>query len=205
MYVCGVCNFEAESIALLLTHNACAHSKEDSFKCYKCNTAYKTAAILQRHTLLNHKPTHFCEHCGKKFLNKQGVDRHINSTHRQLSPLEFQCVKCSASFDTMDKMEDHLVVHYTNPSSIFNCNHCSRSFSSFLAKKKHIELEHIPEFECEICHVVLPSREAMDKHNNSVHQPKKSGNKMYACTTCGLYFTSIKDILAHRKIHSSTE
>lgn len=203
VYICGVCNFEAESMALLLSHRSRSHSNnKSSFQCPQCSTYYRTPGLLKRHTSLHHSVLHICNSCDKKFPNKQSLERHINTQHN-ITPLEFQCVKCNAYFDTMDKMEDHLVVHYTNPSSTFTCNHCDQSFTTFAAKNKHIDLEHIIEIECSICHVILPTKEAMDKHNNSVHQPKKKGNKMYACTNCGKYFSTIKEVLKHRETHVS--
>lgn len=200
VYICGMCNFEAESMVTLNSHQSRVHLDMENYKCSECPTYYKTIGLLKRHITMHHSVTHICKYCDKKFSNKQSLDRHINC-HHNVTPLEFQCVKCNAYFDTMDKMEDHFVVHYTNPSNSFRCNHCDRSFTTYVAKNKHIYLEHLIEIECDICHVVLPSKEAMDKHNNSVHRPKKKENKMYACTTCGKYFSGLKDILNHRETH----
>lgn len=204
VYICNQCSFEAESMTMLLSHRTRVHLDMGNYKCSDCPTHYKTPGLLKRHISMHHDMAHVCKYCEKRFSNKQTLDRHINSQHN-ITPLEFQCVKCNAYFDTMDKMEDHLVVHYTNPSSTFSCNLCDRTFTSYAAKNKHIDLEHMVEIECDICHVVLPTKEAMDKHNISVHQPKKKGNKKYACTTCGKCFSDIKDILNHREIHLSNE
>lgn len=205
VYICGVCNFEAESMGLLLSHRTLAHlDNVGSYNCTECPSNFKTPGILKRHITMHHESTHICKYCDKRFSKKSSVDRHIESHHSN-SPLEFQCVKCHAYFDTMDKMEDHLVVHYASPSNLFSCNQCDRLFTTYAAKNKHIDLEHVFEIECDICHVVLPTKEAMEKHNNSVHQPKKKGDKMYACTKCGKYCSGIKDILNHRKTHLSDE
>lgn len=202
VYICSECNFEAESMMFLVSHRTRFHFDMGSFECSECPTYYKTSGLLKRHISLHHNVTHICKYCEKRFSNKQSLDRHVNC-HLNETPLEFQCVKCNAYFDTMDKMEDHLVVHYTSPASTFSCNHCDRTFTTYAAKNKHIDLEHMIEIECAICHVVLPTKEAMDKHNNSVHQPKKKENKMYECTTCGKYFSGIKEVLNHREIHLS--
>lgn len=204
IYICGTCGFEAESTVCLQSHRNRAHLDMGSFKCSECPTAYRTPGLLRRHNLLHHDVTYICEYCKKRFTNKQGLDRHINYNHN-VTPLEFQCVKCNAYFDTMDKMEDHFVVHYTSPSNSFSCNHCDRTFTTFAAKNKHVDLEHMVEIECSICHVVLPTKEALNKHNNNVHKPKTNGNKMYACNTCGKYFPGIKEILKHRETHVPNE
>ncbi|XP_015377957.1 PREDICTED: zinc finger and BTB domain-containing protein 41-like, partial [Diuraphis noxia] len=202
VFICGECNFEAESMMFLVSHRARFHLDIGSFKCSECPTHYKTSGLLKRHISMHHNVTHICKYCEKRFSNKQSLDRHTNCHHNE-TPLEFQCVTCNAYFDTLDKMEDHLVVHYTSPSNSFSCNHCDRIFTTYAAKNKHIDLEHMIEIECGICHVVLPTKEAMDKHNNSVHQPKKKENKMYECTTCGKYFSGIKEVLSHRETHLS--
>ncbi|VVC41588.1 Hypothetical protein CINCED_3A020509 [Cinara cedri] len=202
VYICNICDYEADSMAFLLSHRTRTHFDTGSFKCTECLTYHKTAGLLKRHMSLYHDVTHVCKYCDKRFASKLSLDRHVNCTHN-ITPLEFQCVKCNAYFDTIDKMENHLVVHYINHSSTFSCNHCDRKFSTYAAKNKHIDLEHMVEIECDICHVVLPNKEAMDKHTISVHPPKKKGNQMYACTTCGQYFSSIKDILIHRETHTS--
>lgn len=199
VYICGVCSFEAESLGVLNNHRTRVHSEIGSFKCPECPTYHRTQGLLKRHITTHHDLTYVCNYCDKRFSNKMSLDRHANV--HNVTPLEFQCVKCNAYFDTMNEMEDHFVIHYTNPSNTYNCDYCDRSFNTFLAKNKHIDLEHIIEIQCSICHIVLPSKEAMDKHNSSVHQPKKVENKKYACNTCGQFFSSIKDILIHRKTH----
>lgn len=200
VYICGECGYEGESMIFLVNHQARFHSDIGNFKCSECPTYYKTSGLLKRHISIHHSATYVCKYCEKKFSNKLSLDRHVSS-HDNETPLEFQCVKCNAYFDSLDKMEDHLVVHYTSPSSTFTCEHCDRSFTTYAAKNKHIDLEHMIEFQCGICHVVLPTKEAMDKHNYSVHQPKKKEKKMYECTTCGKYFSGIKEILSHRETH----
>lgn len=204
VYICKQCNFEAESMAILISHRTRVHLDAGHYKCSECPSFYRTQGLLKRHTAIHHDMTHACKYCVKRFTNKQSLYRHINCYHN-ITPLEFQCVKCNAYFDTIDKMEDHLVVHYINPSNTISCNHCDRSFTTLAAKNKHIDLDHMTEVECNICHVILPNKDAMDKHNNSVHQPKKKGNKMYACNTCGKYFSNVKEILSHRETHSSNK
>lgn len=169
MYTCGTCGFEAESTVYLQSHTNCTHSDMGSFKCSECLTAYETPGLLKRHHFLQHNDIYICEYCSKPYTSKQGLDRHISSKHND-RPLEFQCVKCYAYFDTMDKMEDHLVVHYTSPSNSFSCNHCARTFKTLKAKNKHVDLKHMVAIECSICHVVLRTKRALDIHNNSVHK-----------------------------------
>ncbi|XP_050536777.1 zinc finger protein 525-like [Daktulosphaira vitifoliae] len=201
IYYCNVCNFEADTMTTLLTHRTFEHKESGQFKCTECPTTYKTLHLLKRHFKSHNDIFHKCKLCDKQFSQKQALERHINTYHNTASPLEFQCVKCNAYFDSMDEMEDHLVIHYTNPSNGFSCNNCDRTFTTFVALNKHIDLEHTVQIECNICHVVLPSKEAMEKHNNSVHRKNKSNNQKYECTNCKKCFNSLKDILNHRKTH----
>eukprot|EP00102_Acyrthosiphon_pisum_P024169 XP_016661379.1 PREDICTED: zinc finger protein 423-like isoform X2 [Acyrthosiphon pisum] len=172
VYICGECNFEAETIMCLVSHRARFHLNVGSFKSSECSTCYKFSEKLKQHILMQHKDTFNCQYCEKSYSNKRSLARHTKC-HQNETPLEFQCVKCNAYFDTIDKMEDHFVVHYASPSIKFGCDHCDCTFTTYTAKQKHTNLDHLIEIECGICHVVLPTEEAMDKHNYSVHQPQK--------------------------------
>jgi len=169
VYICGECNFEAETMMYLVSHRARFHLGLVSFKGSECSTCNKSSGLLKQQISKHHKVTYNCKYCEKKYSNKRSLDRHAKC-HQNETPLEFQCVKCNAYFDTIDKMEDHFVVHYASPSIKFSCDHCDCTFKTYAAKKKHTNLDHLIEIECGICHVILPTEEAMDKHNNSVHQ-----------------------------------
>lgn len=194
VYICNECNFEAETMMCLVSHQARFHLNTGGFKCSECSTYYETSGLLKQHvTSMHRNVTHDCKYCDKKYLNKRSLDRHTKNHHKfHMTPLEFQCVICNAYFDTLIEMEDHFVVHYASPSSKFSCDYCDCKFPTYAAKHKHSDLEHMIEIECGICHIVLPTEEAMDKHNISVHQPQKKENKMYECTTCEKYLSGKK-------------
>lgn len=169
VYICGECNFETETIMHLVSHRARFHFNLDHFKGLNCPTCYKPSRLLKQHFSMRHwVKSHICPYCEKRFSTKPSLNRHLKH-HQNETPLEFQCVKCNAYFDTIDKMEDHFVVHYANPLNKFRCDHCDYPFLTYAEKSKHTNLEHLIEIECGICHVVLPTEEAMDKHNSSVH------------------------------------
>ncbi|CAI6357621.1 unnamed protein product [Macrosiphum euphorbiae] len=172
VYICGECNFEAETMMSLVSHQARFHLNVGSFKGSGCSTCYKSSGLLKKPISKQHKDTFNCKYCNKIYFNKQSLNRHAKC-HQNVTPLEFQCVKCNAYFDTITEMEDHFVVHYANPSIKFMCDHCDCTFTTYAEKKNHTNFDHLIEIECGICHVVLPTEEAMDQHNISVHQPKK--------------------------------
>ncbi|XP_050425484.1 zinc finger protein 85-like [Adelges cooleyi] len=204
MYYCNLCSYEAESMNTLISHRTRVHT-DHNHKCSECSSSFKSPGLLRRHSITHSEMVFKCKFCDKRFAQNQTLERHINTMHNNSESLEFQCVKCNAYFETLDEMEDHLVVHYINPSNSFSCSYCKRSFNSYLAMNKHIDVEHVVKVECSICHMVLPTKEAMEKHNVSVHKPKTNGNKKYECTKCKKCFHGLKDILNHRKTHITDE
>lgn len=169
LYHCGECNFETETMMHLVSHRARFHSDFDNFKGSDCPTSYKSPGLLKQHiSIPRGVKSYLCTYCERRYSTKPSFDSHLKY-HQSETPLEFQCVKCNAYFDTIDKMEDHLVVHYASPSNKLRCEHCNYTFLTYAAKNKHNNFEHLIEIECGICHVVLPTEEAMDKHNSSVH------------------------------------
>jgi len=171
-YICDECNFEAETMMCLVSHQTCFHLDMSRFKRSECITCNKYSGLLNRHISRHHKMTYNCEYCVKRYSNKQSLDLHTKC-HQNETPLEFQCVKCYAYFDTINEMEDHLVLYYASPSIKFPCDHCDCTFITNTGKNKHTNLDHLIAIECGICHVILPTEEAMDNHNKCVHQHKK--------------------------------
>lgn len=57
------------------------HSKK--YKCNNCDKSYTTAQKLEVHSFSHaeQKPC-VCHDCGKKFVHKYNLERHINVTHK---------------------------------------------------------------------------------------------------------------------------
>ena len=95
-----------------------------------------------------------CEICsGKKFANSQTFRNHLK-TQRHLqqckAPIEaprFSCSVCSASFSRSANLSRHCNDHHSNESAavvglVFECETCSKRFSSLEGKIRHAALQH---------------------------------------------------------------
>ena len=115
-FVCELCSYEANDIALLRKHRNNKHQDEIK-KSHKCETCGKT--FLQQENLAVHlKNVHnihsddlylmksfACDQCGHVFLSKIKLKKHFQAVHLKLTP--FECDICQKRFG----MSTHLSRH----------------------------------------------------------------------------------------------
>ena len=103
----------------------------------------------------------------------------------------FLCDHCSLSFKTHVALKRHVLKKHGNPIC---CQQCGEEFSEVGRYKKHIKMYHTSKF-CEICSVSLTSRFAYYEH-------KKTHNKQIiqeavACQYCGKEYSKLSGLNGH--------
>ncbi|CAI2737430.1 unnamed protein product, partial [Dicrocoelium dendriticum] len=95
----------------------------------------------ERSVHLKERP-HACEHCGKSYSVKHGLQGHIKSVHSNERP--HKCKYCVKTFSLLVRLRVHeKSVHLrVRPHA---CDHCGKSFPKKGNLQKHISSVHLGE------------------------------------------------------------
>ena len=88
----GLCSLCGISFKKLNDHLKTIHEQKASvFNCAKCVMSFKNKKYLNNHISQVHQKRISCDICGKSFTRMNNLQRHIDSTHKQIKV--FQCEK----------------------------------------------------------------------------------------------------------------
>ncbi|XP_026494301.1 zinc finger protein 260-like [Vanessa tameamea] len=198
-FTCNQCHKKFRFKKSYTNHLRDEHSNAPgSIACSQCSVVCPNKEILTKHIENIHQREIFeCEHCGKKFVRRSHVLRHMmqrGCDGRNVSV--FPCEICDATFSRKDNLMVHLRMQHI-ASKFFSCKLCdfqTRNFSKLIVHHqcKHIE---IPQYECDHCGKITSSRGAIAKHLE-IH-----GEKKYACDVCGYSTFTIEVMRRHVFTH----
>ncbi|XP_033473620.2 zinc finger protein 142 isoform X1 [Epinephelus lanceolatus] len=114
------------------------------------------------------------------------------------------CPKCRRCFKMRSHLQEHLHLHFPDPS--LQCPTCKRYFTS----KSKLRIHRLREagekvHHCHLCEYSAVERNAIRRHLTSVHAGEaEDGVKghSYPCPTCGQSFHQSKLLKAHMKTHN---
>uniref|UniRef100_A0A3Q1F3H6 Zinc finger protein 142 n=1 Tax=Acanthochromis polyacanthus TaxID=80966 RepID=A0A3Q1F3H6_9TELE len=120
---------------------------------------------------------------------------HIYRTHT--------CPKCRRCFKMRSHLQEHLRLHYPDPS--LQCPTCKRYFTS----KSKLRIHRLREagekvHHCHLCEYSAVERNAIRRHLVSMHADETEDGKSshsYLCPTCGQSFHQSRTLKAHIKTH----
>ncbi|XP_008295570.1 zinc finger protein 142 [Stegastes partitus] len=120
---------------------------------------------------------------------------HIFRTHT--------CPKCRRCFKMRSHLQEHLRLHYPDPS--LQCPTCKRYFTSKSKLRVH-RLREAGEklHRCHLCEYSAVERNAIRRHLVSMHADETEDGKSshgYLCPTCGESFHQSRMLKAHIKTH----
>ena len=166
-------------------------SEEDEKKgvCNICNAlvdcAKKNDSAMLRHLLRLHPETdivkhkkEFCQKCGKKFLLKGTLIKHLKTEHgTEYKRHECPEVGCNERFRIFKGklMRKHLEAAHGQsfndvPKEMFPCEKCDKKFKTYEIMQKHLkgvhESSHVP---CYICAKLVKEGTPMEHHIKYVH------------------------------------
>uniref|UniRef100_UPI0037E9AC1B zinc finger protein 142 n=1 Tax=Semicossyphus pulcher TaxID=241346 RepID=UPI0037E9AC1B len=120
---------------------------------------------------------------------------HIYRTHT--------CPKCRRCFKMRSHLQEHLHLHFPDPS--LQCPTCKRYFTS----KSKLRIHRLREagdkiHRCHLCDYSAVEKNAIRRHLASVHPAENDDNSQsYPCPTCGQSFHQSRLLKAHMKTHNT--
>ncbi|XP_073812584.1 uncharacterized protein isoform X27 [Musca autumnalis] len=178
----------------------------EKLRCPKCELMVHTFSDMRAHFRLDHNDDHgFVECCGRRFATRKFLAEHIMVHY---NPEHFKCKTCNKICRDSTQLEAHEQTHLPNPpeakyKKTFQCEKCSKTFSSKASFEHHMVAKHVPreefKFECPECKKKFAcSKYALD-HQKRYHNPT---NKVFVCEICGKVLPKEKALYAHnRRVH----
>ncbi|XP_042281663.1 zinc finger protein 142 [Thunnus maccoyii] len=111
------------------------------------------------------------------------------------------CPKCRRCFKMRSHLQEHLHLHFPDPS--LQCPTCKRYFTS----KSKLRIHRLREagekvHRCHLCEYSAVERNAIRRHLVTVHADEAEDDISYPCPTCGESFRQSRLLKAHMKTHN---
>lgn len=193
---CGVCGQVLGSSSALESHVG-LHTRRP-FSCRLCGKSFTDSKALKRHGRVHRNgKIHVCQKCGKAFVYKFSLSKHLQMVHRRIKP--FVCQICSKSFFTKLDVESHIRIH--TGEKPFHCNLCERKFIRRVDLNVHLRWHNGEKRHwCPYC-----KKGFLDFNNLKRHKYIHTGEKPHPCTHCPKQFTQSAHLKKHVKnVHKIT-
>lgn len=138
-------------------------------------------------------PRYQCSDCNKSYSTYSGLTKH-KQFHCSASPTSqakksFNCEFCTKTYTSLGALKMHIRTH-TKPCK---CHLCGKAFSRPWLLQGHIRTHTGDKpFSCQFCH-----RAFADKSNLRAHLQTHSDVKKYSCTTCSKTFSRMSLLTKH--------
>ncbi|XP_065370531.1 transcription factor grauzone-like isoform X2 [Calliphora vicina] len=171
----------------------------EKIRCPKCELLVHTFGEMRAHFRLDHNDDHgFVECCGRRFATRKFLAEHILVHY---NPEHFKCKTCDKVCRDSTQLEGHEQSHLPNPppskyKKTFQCEKCSKTFSSKASFEHHMVAKHVPreefKFECPECKKKWPSKAKLRKHMYC-----HDTNRQKICDQCGKTFACNSSMRKH--------
>ncbi|XP_075166562.1 uncharacterized protein LOC142238735 isoform X5 [Haematobia irritans] len=172
----------------------------EKLRCPKCELLVHTFSDMRAHFRLDHNDDHgFVECCGRRFATRKFLAEHIMVHY---NPEHFKCKTCDKICRDSTQLESHEQTHLPNPpeakyKKTFQCEKCSKTFSSKASFEHHMVAKHVPreefKFECPECKKKYPNKKRLARHLD-LHNPLKE----VMCDICGKVLRSRNSLQKHK-------
>lgn len=111
----------------------------------------------------------YCSLCSKTFTTQSGLQRHINTAHKEAKDKPFKCKECGKGFLSERTLKTHTNMHLgVYP---YHCQFCNKGFPNQDNLKGHLASHtNIKEFKCGHCGQEFTYRTSLNHHIAKAHR-----------------------------------
>ncbi|XP_070582173.1 zinc finger protein 699-like isoform X2 [Ptychodera flava] len=165
---CKFCGKHLNNGVCLSSHIRRFHIKS-KHQCSDCKKEFSFLPELNNHRARHHQDnvaSFICEQCGKGFLSKILLNRHLKKTHNE-HPV--QCEVCGKQFKHKSSLQLHLKLHNKYRHQIHPCEFCPRKFMSRSEAKVHMRSIHSDErpYQCQFCEYSCKLKGNLTRHTRT--------------------------------------
>ncbi|XP_053567241.1 oocyte zinc finger protein XlCOF8.4-like isoform X2 [Bombina bombina] len=161
--------------------------------CSECGKCFLTKSHLYKHLKIHKREKLFsCPICGKCFKHKKTLVAHqkIHTGEKR-----FLCSDCGKYFTRKSNLIDHRKIH--TGEKAFSCSDCGKCFTQKSTLITHQKIHTgEKEFLCSDCGKCFTQKTDLIRHQK-IH----TGEKEFSCSDCGKYFIQKSHLISHHKTH----
>ncbi|CAH1792324.1 unnamed protein product [Owenia fusiformis] len=136
-FLCSECGKVYAQQKQLKAHSV-THVLGKPFYCKLCNTGFDKEGEMRIHSKTAHtdKMDHICSQCGKGFISRHLMKRHIETTHTQ----KHICSFCGKKFGRKTNLKTHERIHTSEKP--YKCSLCNAAFAQLASIQWHYKKNH---------------------------------------------------------------
>ncbi|KAI8774582.1 zinc finger protein 616 isoform X1 [Biomphalaria glabrata] len=142
VYQCDLCIAKFTRLGNFTRHRKIHNLHSESqplFKCETCGREFLQRCDLKRHMLIHTKQEpHRCDQCGKGYIRRSDLVVHLRFHNKDKA---FKCSLCEKQFFQTGDLSRHIRRAH-KPSSQLTCGHCDRKYARETTLIRHMKTMH---------------------------------------------------------------
>ncbi len=184
---CPRCSLLFKNVAMLKKHYETEHMHRK--QCPVCHKVCRNENISKHMKIHKDKQPYRCSLCGKSYVTKPTLERHIELTHHSLDKA-YVCEYCGKEHITWTMLREHLNNHKTRVCEI--CGKRVKRSLYYLHRSSHKGKGQL----CNVCGKMIVNRKKFEAHI-AIH----AAGYAFKCDLCGLQFALEIELDYHKQHH----